>query len=176
MSRTTAVDRHSDKSERQEHPPGCFDRRAPRAPALRGARHAASLAARRPRERREPCRRAACARPRPGRTAAELWLSFRGGGAAARSSFCLCPSGDAPSFTQRLYVAVLSGCVPVRVDAYPRWPAHGGGLRAGGPDVPRASWAEPSCPTGPPTRASTAKNVHYQPHFALPGADGSAVK
>ncbi|KAL3920108.1 MAG: hypothetical protein SGPRY_005376 [Prymnesium sp.] len=41
----------------------------------------------------------------------------------ADSTFCLCPSGDAPSFTQRLYVSILHGCIPVRVDTFLRYPA-----------------------------------------------------
>ena len=61
---------------------------------------------------------------------------------AARSSFCLCPSGDAPSFTQRLYVAVLSGCVPVRVDAYPRWPADPAGVESAYPYAGAVAWRE----------------------------------
>ena len=42
---------------------------------------------------------------------------------ARQASFCLCPSGDAPSFTQRFYQAVFAGCIPVFVDLYLRYPA-----------------------------------------------------
>jgi len=45
---------------------------------------------------------------------------------ARRSVFCLCPSGDAPAFTQRFYWSLLHGCIPVRVDLFQRAP----------PDVP----------------------------------------
>ncbi|KAL1522004.1 hypothetical protein AB1Y20_021649 [Prymnesium parvum] len=38
------------------------------------------------------------------------------------ATFCLCPSGDAPAFTQRLYVSILHGCIPVRIDTYLRYP------------------------------------------------------
>ena len=38
------------------------------------------------------------------------------------ATFCLCPTGDAPSFTQRLYVSILHGCIPVRIDTYLRYP------------------------------------------------------
>ena len=41
---------------------------------------------------------------------------------ASRSTFCLCASGDAPSFTQRFYFSILHGCIPVRVDLYFRAP------------------------------------------------------
>lgn len=38
------------------------------------------------------------------------------------SKYCICPSGDAPSFTQRFYSSVLKGCLPIRVDPYDRLP------------------------------------------------------
>jgi len=41
---------------------------------------------------------------------------------ARNATFCLCPSGDAPSLTQRLYAAVSAGCLPVVIDLYARAP------------------------------------------------------
>ncbi len=46
---------------------------------------------------------------------------------ARRSTFCLCPSGDNPAFTQRFYFSLLRGCIPVRVDLYRRAPADASG-------------------------------------------------
>ena len=40
-----------------------------------------------------------------------------------RAAFCLAPAGDTPSLTQRFPAAILSGCVPVRVDPYVRSPS-----------------------------------------------------
>ena len=41
---------------------------------------------------------------------------------ARNSTFCLCPAGDAPSFTQRFYQSIFAGCIPVFVDLYLRYP------------------------------------------------------
>ena len=49
------------------------------------------------------------------------------------SSFCLCPGGDAPSFTQRLYVSILHGCIPVRIDTYLRYPPDPEGVETAFP-------------------------------------------
>lgn len=38
------------------------------------------------------------------------------------SKFCLAPSGDAPSFTQRFASAIISGCIPIHIDPYERQP------------------------------------------------------
>ncbi len=35
-----------------------------------------------------------------------------------QSVFCIAPAGDSASFCTRLYFALLSGCIPVRVDTY----------------------------------------------------------
>jgi len=62
----------------------------------------------------------------PGRVLVGRTSDFASLAVAARhqhnSTFCLCPSGDAPSFTQRFYVSILHGCIPVRVDTYLRYP------------------------------------------------------
>ena len=39
---------------------------------------------------------------------------------ARSSTFCVCPTGDSKGFTARFYYALLHGCIPVRLDAYPR--------------------------------------------------------
>lgn len=39
---------------------------------------------------------------------------------ARESTFCLAPAGDAPSFTQRFYFALIRGCIPVRVNPFTR--------------------------------------------------------
>lgn len=39
---------------------------------------------------------------------------------ALESTFCLSPTGDSKGFTARFYYALLHGCIPVRLDAYPR--------------------------------------------------------
>ena len=49
------------------------------------------------------------------------------------ASFCLCPGGDAPSFTQRLYVSILHGCIPVRIDTYLRYPPDPEGVETAYP-------------------------------------------
>ena len=46
---------------------------------------------------------------------------------AANATFCLCPSGDAPAFTQRLFTTLAMGCLPVFVDLYNRYPAEPAG-------------------------------------------------
>lgn len=38
--------------------------------------------------------------------------------AMRRSTFCIAPAGDSASFCTRLYFALLSGCIPVRIDTY----------------------------------------------------------
>uniref|UniRef100_A0A7S4MFK4 Exostosin GT47 domain-containing protein n=1 Tax=Prymnesium polylepis TaxID=72548 RepID=A0A7S4MFK4_9EUKA len=43
-------------------------------------------------------------------------------GIASEATFCLCPSGDTPSLTPRLYTSILAGCVPVVIDLYARYP------------------------------------------------------
>lgn len=35
-----------------------------------------------------------------------------------RSTFCIAPAGDSASFCARFYFALLSGCIPVRIDTY----------------------------------------------------------
>ena len=35
-----------------------------------------------------------------------------------KSVFCIAPSGDSASYCTRLYFALLSGCIPVRIDSY----------------------------------------------------------
>eukprot|EP00966_Prymnesium_polylepis_P158747 3669267-Prymnesium_polylepis.1 len=39
---------------------------------------------------------------------------------ALNSTFCLCPTGDSKGFTARFYMALLHGCLPVRIDGYQR--------------------------------------------------------
>jgi len=56
------------------------------------------------------------------------------------STFCLCPSGDAPSFTQRLYVSVLHGCIPVRIDTYMRYPSDPEGVESAYPFPNSIDW------------------------------------
>lgn len=41
---------------------------------------------------------------------------------AYESKYCLVPAGDAPSLTNRFPSAVISGCIPVRIDPYTRNP------------------------------------------------------
>ena len=41
---------------------------------------------------------------------------------ALNSTFCLCPSGDTPALTQRFYASIFSGCIPVLIDLFDRYP------------------------------------------------------
>lgn len=47
------------------------------------------------------------------------------------ATFCLCPSGDTPGFTQRFYQSILAGCIPILVDLYLRYPPDHGSSGAG---------------------------------------------
>lgn len=56
------------------------------------------------------------------------------------SSFCLCPSGDNPAFTQRLYVSIIHGCIPVRIDTFLRYPADPEGVESAFPFPHLIDW------------------------------------
>lgn len=43
-------------------------------------------------------------------------------GLARNATFCLCPSGDTPALTQRFYASIFSGCLPVLIDLFDRYP------------------------------------------------------
>ena len=53
-------------------------------------------------------------------TSHEMLTVRTAAGAAMRSVFCLCPTGDSKGFTARLYFSLAHGCLPVRVDGFRR--------------------------------------------------------
>lgn len=81
----------------------------------------------------------------PGRVMVGRVNDFRSLSAAAahqsNATFCLCPAGDTPAFTQRMYVAMMNGCLPVRIDLYMRYPADPGGVESAYPYASQIDWS-----------------------------------